>query len=250
MRFKNFLNNSITKTKKISLSNKEKSLIGDTGIYKEVYKLDSTQSIYRFDKNNTSMPFKEKEDLNKLKKLIKSIKVNEKGFKNYPKGWNRSSVRKFAKTISKNIGKDVDEKGWFDACVRKMEPEMGEGAKGFCASVKDEYFGQTKWRSGDKTIKPGKVSKKIDEGDDLGSINMNVIKRIYKPRFNKIKNESQLDDLYNNILQKSKRWNWADMDKEEIKWLEQQFDKVSKRLNLNKFYKLNGKGKPQFSYGS
>src|SRR6056297_2182317 len=224
MRFKNFLNNSITKTKKIPLSNKEKSLIGDTGIYKEVYKLDSTQSIYRFDKNNTSMPFKEKEDLNKLKKLIKSIKVNEKGFKNYPKGWNRSSVRKFAKTISKNIDKDTDEKGWFNACVRKMEPEMGDGAKGFCASVRDEYFGQTKWRSGDKSVKPGKVSKKVDENEDI-----NTFKKIFTSKFDVIKNESSLDNLYNELSNEK-------LDNEKKEWLEKKFKKVSKQLKINKSY--------------
>lgn len=79
--------------------------------------------------------------------------LTEIGFKTYPKGWDRSSVKKFAETLSKNIGKDVDEHGWFDACVLKMKKEMGDGAKGFCASVKDEYMGQTKWRGGDKTIK-------------------------------------------------------------------------------------------------
>lgn len=86
--------------------------------------------------------------------------LTEIGFKNYPAGWNRSSVRKFVKTLSDTIGKKPDEHGWFDACVLKMEKEMGDGAKGFCASIKDEYFGQTKWRSGDDTIKKGKVSKK------------------------------------------------------------------------------------------
>ena len=86
--------------------------------------------------------------------------LTEMGFKKYPKGWNRTSVRKFVKTISNNIDKEVDEKGWFDGCVIKMKDEMGEGAEGFCASIRDEYFGQTMWRSGDKTIKSGKVSKK------------------------------------------------------------------------------------------
>jgi len=74
MKFKNFLNDSIPKTKKLPLSNKEEILIGDTGIYKEVYKLDSTQSIYRYNKNNTSMPFTGKEDIKELKKLIDKVK--------------------------------------------------------------------------------------------------------------------------------------------------------------------------------
>jgi len=84
----------------------------------------------------------------------------EMGFKKYPNGWSRTYVRKFVETLSKSINKKPDEKGWFDACVLKMEDQMGDGAKGFCASIKDEYFGQTFWRSGNKKIKPGKVSKK------------------------------------------------------------------------------------------
>ena len=70
--------------------------------------------------------------------------INEIGFKVYPKGWNRTSVRKFVNTLSKNIGKKPNEKGWFDACVSEMEDQFGDGAKGFCASCHDEYLGQTK----------------------------------------------------------------------------------------------------------
>lgn len=91
---------------------------------------------------------------------FKSFLLNEIGFKNYPAGWTRSSVRKFVETLSSNIGKEPDEEGWFYACVDKMRKEMGDGAEGFCASCRDEYFGQTKWRSGDKKVKPGKVGKK------------------------------------------------------------------------------------------
>ena len=155
--------------------------------------------------------------------LTENIKVNEIGFKNYPKGWNRSSVRKFAKTISKNIDKDTDEKGWFNACVRKMEPEMGDGAKGFCASVRDEYFGQTKWRSGDKSVKPGKVSKKINEED------IKTFKKIFEPKFEVIKNESELDDIYDQLFNEN-------LDKEKKEWLEKRFKKLTKNLQINKSY--------------
>jgi len=75
--------------------------------------------------------------------------LNEMGFKEYPKGWDRESVKKFVKTLSKSIGKEPDEKGWFDVCVAKMQDQMGEGSAGFCSSCKDEFFGHTKWRSGD-----------------------------------------------------------------------------------------------------
>jgi hypothetical protein len=52
-------------------------------------------------------------------------------------------VIKFVKTLSKTIGKEPDEKGWFNACELKMKKEMGEGAAGFCAACKDTYFGHT-----------------------------------------------------------------------------------------------------------
>jgi hypothetical protein len=149
--------------------------------------------------------------------------INEIGFKNYPKGWNRSSVRKFAKTLSNNIDKDIDEKGWFDACVKKMEPDMGENAKGFCASVRDEYFGQTKWRSGEKKVKPGKVPKKVNEED------INVFKKIFKSKFEVIKNESELDNFYNQVSNEN-------LDKEKKEWLEKNFKKISKQLEINKSY--------------
>jgi len=143
--------------------------------------------------------------------------INETGFKKYPKGWNRSSVRKFAKTISKNMGKDVDEKGWFDACVRKMEPEMGEGAKGFCASVKDEYFGQTKWRSGDKTVKPGKVSKNED---------ISIVKKTFKDKIHNIKDPSQLKEFYNNF-------DWNEYSDEEKDWIESNIKKVARKIECD-----------------
>lgn len=207
--------------------------------------------------------------------------LNEIGFKTYPKGWDKSSVKKFADTLSKNIGKGVDEHGWFDACVLKMKKEMGDGAKGFCASVKDEYMGQTKWRGGDKTIKEedkcpegqrwwtkrkkcvpvgtGKKEKKkkiisddIKENDNSGGnkTDLRVTKRIFKKKFDSIKNDDQLDKLYTTILKQNKKWNWSNFSKEEFDWLEQQFDKVSNRLGQDKFYRLGGKGKPMHQYGS
>jgi hypothetical protein len=72
--------------------------------------------------------------------------INEIGFKSYPKGWDKSSVLKFVKTLSKTIGKDPDEKGWMTACIDKMKKEMGDGAPGFCAACLDTYKGHTKWR--------------------------------------------------------------------------------------------------------
>ena len=63
--------------------------------------------------------------------------LNEAGFKKFPPGWTRKSVIKFAKTLTKDTGKLPTEKGFFDECVNKMKKHFGEGAEGFCASVKD-----------------------------------------------------------------------------------------------------------------
>ena len=72
--------------------------------------------------------------------------LNEIGFKKYPKGWDKSSVKKFADTLSQSIGKNPNEKGWFTACNLKMKKHLGEGSEGFCASVLDTYKGTTFWR--------------------------------------------------------------------------------------------------------
>lgn len=76
--------------------------------------------------------------------------LTELGFKKYPKGWDESSVKKFAETLSNSIGKNPNEKGWFDACTLKMRKEMGDGAAGFCAACKDTYMGTTFWRGKNK----------------------------------------------------------------------------------------------------
>ena len=79
--------------------------------------------------------------------------INEAGFSKYPPGWTRESVIKFAKTLTKDSGKNPDEKGFFDECVSKLEGHFGEGAKGFCAAIKDEAYGSTYWRGKGKTEK-------------------------------------------------------------------------------------------------
>ncbi len=65
------------------------------------------------------------------------------------KGWSQKSIEKFGKTI----GKSPKEKGFFDACVKRMEPKMGEKAKGFCASIKDAAYGSPNWRGKGKSKK-------------------------------------------------------------------------------------------------
>ena len=79
--------------------------------------------------------------------------LKEAGFTKYPEGWTRKSVIKFAKTLTSETGKGPKDKGFFDACVSKMTKHFGEGAKGFCASVKSEAWNSTYWRGKGKTKK-------------------------------------------------------------------------------------------------
>ena len=67
------------------------------------------------------------------------------GFEKYPRGWNRKSVIKFANTLTRETKKAPKDKGWFDACVDKMSGEMDD-PRAFCAAVRDEALGTTKWR--------------------------------------------------------------------------------------------------------
>jgi desulfoferrodoxin-like iron-binding protein len=73
----------------------------------------------------------------------------ESGFKKYPKGWSGDSVKKFGRTLSKNMKGGVKSKGFFEKCVKKMRGKM-ENPEGFCASVKDENYESTYWRGKDK----------------------------------------------------------------------------------------------------
>ena len=78
--------------------------------------------------------------------------LQEAGFTKYPKGWDRSSVQKFAKSV----GGDPKTKKWFEKCVKKMEGNISD-PEAFCASVKDEVYGgdkaSTYWRGKGKTKK-------------------------------------------------------------------------------------------------
>ena len=72
------------------------------------------------------------------------------------KGWTQKSVEKFGKTI----GKDPQAKGFFDACVARMEGKKGfnkKKAQGFCASIKDASYGSPMWRGKDKPKKQAKA---------------------------------------------------------------------------------------------
>ena len=80
------------------------------------------------------------------------------GFKKLPKGWTRSSVEKFVKSL---VGKDPDDKSheFFTKCHDKMKDADGfddESAKKFCAALKDEFYGTTEWRGKGKKDKDWK----------------------------------------------------------------------------------------------
>ena len=74
----------------------------------------------------------------------------EAGFSRYPRGWDRDSVKKFGKTLSKRMKGGVKSKGFFDKCVNKMRGKV-ENPEGFCAGVKDETYGSTGWRGKGKS---------------------------------------------------------------------------------------------------
>lgn len=82
--------------------------------------------------------------------------LNEKSWESKPKGWTEDSIKKYASTLAKTVGIKPDEKGFFDAWVSKMEKHLGKGVQGFCASVKDKYIGNTKWREGPKKLEAPK----------------------------------------------------------------------------------------------
>lgn len=75
------------------------------------------------------------------------------------KGWTEASVDKFGKTIGKKPG----EKGFFTACVSRMESKMGEQAKGFCASISDKKHNSPNWRGKGKSKKQVKKDTKENQ---------------------------------------------------------------------------------------
>ena len=74
------------------------------------------------------------------KEFMEDTELKEEAVKTA--GWTKSSVEKFGKTI----GNSPSKKGFFDACVSKMKKRVND-PEGFCASLKDKYFGNTDWRS-------------------------------------------------------------------------------------------------------
>ena len=58
-----------------------------------------------------------------------------------PDGWTQDSVVK----LGKSMGISPGDKGFFDKCVLKFDGKM-DNAKGFCANIKDVFYGSTYWR--------------------------------------------------------------------------------------------------------
>lgn len=89
--------------------------------------------------------------------------LQEAGFESKPKGWTDKSIKKAGKSLAKTVGSSSPKsKGFFDKCVARMTKHMGDGAKGYCASLKDETYGSTFWRGKNKTKKQAtKMTKKF-----------------------------------------------------------------------------------------
>lgn len=80
--------------------------------------------------------------------------LKEAGFEGMPKGWTKKSIKKSGMTLAKTVGeKSPKEKGFFKKCVKRMRKHMGDGAEGYCASIKSHAFGSTYWRGKGKTKK-------------------------------------------------------------------------------------------------
>ena len=79
-------------------------------------------------------------------RLMEDI-LDDIGWDSLPKGWDRDSLLQFARSLTDRTQDDPE--GFWTECYEKMEPHFGEdGAAKFCAALKDEYLGTTKWRKG------------------------------------------------------------------------------------------------------
>ncbi len=76
------------------------------------------------------------------------------------KGWDEESVKKFAKSLGFDSAK---EKGFFDACVKRMKKNDMNDPEGFCAEVKDKAWGTTMWRGKGKSKEDVKKAKKKED---------------------------------------------------------------------------------------
>lgn len=86
-----------------------------------------------------------------LRQLVRAELVKEEiGFDSLPPGWDEDSLDSFARSLT---GRDKDDtEGFWTKCFDRIKDEEGfdeEGAKAFCASLKDEFKNSTAWRGED-----------------------------------------------------------------------------------------------------
>lgn len=77
-----------------------------------------------------------------------------------PDGWDKDSVVK----LGKSLGISPGDHGFFDACVTKFDGKMSN-AKGFCANIKDVFYGSTYWRG--KQKEKGQVDKDTSKNKNV-----------------------------------------------------------------------------------
>lgn len=86
-----------------------------------------------------------KQNLNeKIDKIVDKY-ILEAGWEDFPRGWSKASIKKYAKTIGGDT--DIESKEWFYKCVDKLkDQEEVDNPEELCATIKDEVLGTTKWR--------------------------------------------------------------------------------------------------------
>ena len=89
--------------------------------------------------------------------------LHEAGWDKMPKGWDKSSVKKAAKTLGKTVGKKPTQTDFFDKCVAKLKGKM-DNPEAYCASLKDYAHGSTYWRGKGKSPKEVKKDVKAHPG--------------------------------------------------------------------------------------
>jgi hypothetical protein len=92
----------------------------------------------------------------KLNEFLEDIgkEINEEkedphiGWDNYPEGWDKESLKKYAKSLT---GYTPGEDRFFEYCVNKLgDEEEIDDPERFCAAIKDEYLGREDWRGTDE----------------------------------------------------------------------------------------------------
>lgn len=102
-----------------------------------------------------------KDNVEKKKEQSKDdAHLKEAGFEAKPRGWDKSSIKKYMASFSKRMKGGVKSKGFFDKCVKKLQDKV-DNPEGFCAALKDEAYGSTGWRGKDKS--PQEVRKDVKQ---------------------------------------------------------------------------------------